>query len=190
MRSHVRDMILADVKNQQMYGRLSNTAAVLQGLKQRHTFEIQNDQYSLLLSAQGELLYGQSALLPIAKISCDSGCETGWRHRIVREVGLNNHSIRVNEILGLMVDLGDGGHYFSAYDLQPMLERTRIIPLITGAGLFLILLFILLCSLPFGFYNLYRINRIRDALGRFASGQHDVRIETLLRGDEFDQLSC
>ncbi|QLF92005.1 HAMP domain-containing histidine kinase [Pseudomonas sp. ABC1] len=181
MRSHVRDMILTDIRTQQLYGRLTEASTVAEALNYRHPFELRKDRHSIVFDASGQPLYGDPRLMP--RDSCPAPCTTNWRH-----AELLDSKGRATEILGLVVPLSDGGQYFSAYDLRPMLERTRIIPLIAGASLLVILLSIMLISLPFSIRNLSRINRIRDALGRYASGDHTAMVPYDRQGDEFDQL--
>lgn len=180
MRNHVRDMILLDIRTQQMHGRLANAPQVASALRYRQPMEIRKDRHSIVLDSQGTALYGDAHLFPS---DCPAPCETNWRHAELLDAQGNP-----SEMLGLVVPLNDGGQYFSAYDLRPMLERTRIIPLMAGAGLLIILLSILIISLPFSLRNLYRINRIRDALVLYAGGDHSVKVPYDHRGDEFDQL--
>lgn len=182
MRNHVRDMILLDIRTQQMQGRLTTAPQVAALLVYRQPMEIRKDRHSIVLDSHGTLLYGNGDLFPG---DCPAPCDSNWRH-VERLDASGNPS----EMFGLVVPLNDGGQYFSGYDLRPMLERTRIIPLMAGAGLLIILLSILILSLPFSLRNLYRINRIRDALVLYASGDHSVRVPCDQRGDEFDQLSA
>jgi Signal transduction histidine kinase len=93
-----------------------------------------------------------------------------------------------SELFGLLTPLADGGLYFNAYNIQPMLQQTRIIPLMTGAGLLAIQLSILLISLPFSLHNLFRVNHIIEVLEQYARGKHDVRVNYKNNGDEFGQL--
>lgn len=181
MRSHVRDMILTDIRTQQLHGRLAQATHVAMALRYTLPFEMRKDRHSLVMDGHSNILYGDATLLP--GIDCPQPCNTKWRH-----AELLNAQGKPTEILGLVVPLSDGGQYFSAYDLQPMLERTRIIPLMAGAGLLIILLSILIISLPFSIRNLYRINRIRDALARYASGDHSITAPHERLDDEFDQL--
>ena len=182
MRNHVRDMILLDIRTQQMHGRLNNAEQVAAALRYRQPLEIRKDRHSIVIDNTGKALYGDPALIAS---DCQAPCAGNWRHSELLDSQGNP-----TEMLGLVVPLPDGGQYFSAYDLRPMLERTRIIPLMAGAGLLIILLSILIISLPFSLRNLYRINLIRDVLTRYASGDHGVRVPIDLRGDEFDQLGA
>lgn len=181
MRSHVRDMILNDVRSQQLHGRLLRVEHVVAALRYREPFENRKERHAIVVDEHGKPLYGDTQLLP--GLACQGECTSNWRHATLTDANGDE-----TEILGLLVPLADGGRYFSAYDLRPMLERTRIIPLMAGAGLLLVLLLILLISLPFSRRNLARINHIRDALSRYASGDHSARAPSARDGDEFDQL--
>ncbi|MCS3514922.1 MULTISPECIES: sensor histidine kinase [Pseudomonas] len=181
MRSHVRDMILTDVRTQQYHGRLSDAREAARNLLNGQALEVRKDRHSIVFDEAGNALFGDARLLP--KMDCPAPCNTNWRHGTLRTA-----KGREADILGLLMPLPGGGQYFSAYDLRPMLERTRMIPLIAGAGLLVILLSIVLISLPFSMRNLYRINSIRDALARYAGGDHSVRVPYAQQGDEFDRL--
>ncbi|TBU95560.1 sensor histidine kinase [Stutzerimonas kirkiae] len=181
MRSHVRDMILTDIRSQQLHGRLTEARNVAAALTYRQPFELRKDRHSIVFDSADQPLYGDARLMP--RDNCPAPCASNWRHAELRD-----SRGRTMEILGLVVPLSDGGQYFSAYDLRPMLERTRIIPLLASASLLIILLSIMLISLPFSIRNLSRINRIRDALGRYASGDHSAMVPHDRQGDEFDQL--
>jgi signal transduction histidine kinase len=179
-RNHVRDMILLDIRTQQMLGNLNRAEQIAKTLRHRQTLEVRKDRHLIVLDRYGRALYGDHALFPE---HCPAPCHSNWRHgERVSSQG------RPSEMLGLVVPLPDGGQYFSAYDLRPMLERTRIMPLMAGAGLLIILLSILIVSLPFSLRNLYRINLIREVLTCYASGDHRVRVPVKHGGDELDQL--
>lgn len=181
MRSHVRDMILTDVRGQQLQGRFNNAAQLSWTLQHRQLLEVRKERHAIVLDKTGALLFGNRDYLP--RTECVAPCNTRWRH-----LSITDRNGYQAEILGLSISLPDGGQYFSAYDLRPMLERTRIIPLAAGAGLLLLLLSILATALPFGLRNLYRINRIRDALARYAGGDYTAMAPAVQHGDEFDQL--
>lgn len=181
MRSHVRDMILNEVRSGQLQGRFNDAAQLSWSLQHRQTLEVRKEHQAVVIDRNGRLLLGNPDYLPAA--SHPASGKPRWHHLTVTD-----RSGYAAEILGLSIPLPDGGQYFTAFDLRPMLERTRIIPLATGAGLLLLLLSILITALPFGLHNLYRINRIRDALGRYANGDYGARAPTTRLGDEFDQL--
>lgn len=181
MRSHVRDMILNEVRSGQLQGRYRDAAQLSWSLQHRQSLEVRKEHQAVVIDRDGRLLLGNPDYLPDPSRTANG--KPRWHHTTVTDS--NGYTA---EILGLSIPLPDGGQYFSAFDLRPMLERTRIIPLATGAGLLLLLLSILITALPFGLHNLYRINRIRDALARYANGDYTARAPTTRQGDEFDQL--
>ncbi|MCU1720262.1 MULTISPECIES: sensor histidine kinase [unclassified Pseudomonas] len=181
MRSHVRDMILNEVRSGQLQGRFQDAAQLAWSLQHRQSLEVRKEHQAVVIDRDGRLLLGNPDYLPDTRRPATD--KPRWHH-----MTLTNSNGYTAEILGLSIPLPDGGQYFSAFDLRPMLERTRIIPLATGAGLLLLLLSILITALPFGLHNLYRINRIRDALVRYANGDYTARAPTTQQGDEFDQL--
>ncbi|WP_110970169.1 sensor histidine kinase [Pseudomonas huaxiensis] len=181
MRSHVRDMILNEVRSGQLQGRFDDAAQLAWSLQHRQSLEVRKEHQAVVIDRHGRLLLGNPDYLPDTSRPVTG--KPRWHH-----MTLTTRNGYTAEILGLSIPLPDGGQYFSAFDLRPMLERTRIIPLATGAGLLLLLLSILITALPFGLHNLYRINRIRDALVRYANGDYTARAPTTQQGDEFDQL--
>jgi len=181
MRSHVRDMILNEVRSGQLQGRFRDAAQLSWSLQHRQALEVRKEHQAVVIDRDGRLLLGNPDYLPEGTRPVTG--KPRWYHGT-----LTDRNGYTAELLGLSIPLPDGGQYFSAFDLRPMLERTRIIPLATGAGLLLLLLSILITALPFGLHNLYRINRIRDALGRYANGDYSARAPATLHGDEFDQL--
>lgn len=181
MRSHVRDMILNDVRSQQLQGGLDSAERLSWSLRYRQQLEVRKERKATVIDRDGKLLFGSRDLLPEAHPPTAERLR--WYHS-----SLIDAEGEAAEILGLTLTLADGGQYYSAFDLRPMLERTRIIPLATGAGLLLLLLSILITALPFGLHNLYRINRIRDALARYANGDYTAMAPAVQHGDEFDQL--
>ncbi|MFK0093504.1 sensor histidine kinase [Pseudomonas sp. NPDC090592] len=181
MRSHVRDMLLNDVRGQQLQGGMDSAEQLTWGLRYRQQLDVRKERQATVIDHNGKLLFGSRELLP--GVTPPSKDRLHWYH-----ISLTNEQGEIAEVLGLSVTLNDGGQYYSAFDLRPMLERTRIIPLATGAGLLLLLLSILITALPFGLHNLYRINRIRDALARYANGDYTAMAPAVQHGDEFDQL--
>ncbi|NIE73199.1 HAMP domain-containing histidine kinase [Pantoea sp. Tr-811] len=181
MRSHVRDMILNDVRSQQLQGAMVSAERLSWALRYRQQLDVRKERQATVVDRDGKLLFGSRGLLPEPTLPASDRLR--WYH-----ITLTNEQGEAAEVLGLTITLGDGGQYYSAFDLRPMLERTRIIPLATGAGLLLLLLSILITALPFGLHNLYRINRIRDALARYANGDYTAMAPAVQHGDEFDQL--
>lgn len=181
MRGHVRDMILKDIRSHQVRQDLMSSTSLLSALEAAYVPELNHDQYLVLTDASGQQRYGAPSLRALSL--CEPKCQ--WQEdEVILPQG------HVLQLLGMTVRLPDGGRYYTAFDIRPMLERTRIISLMTGAGLLLILLFILVISLPFGVRNLYRINRIHEALRQFTGGDHQVRVPENPMGDEFDRLGC
>ncbi|MFJ4142798.1 sensor histidine kinase [Pseudomonas sp. NPDC089734] len=179
MRSHVREMILADVRTMHELTQSRSSHQVAELLRQRDLYDRRSERHSLLLDPQGKVLTGDATMLEV--MDCISfKCPDNWR---------NIRTYEDRQIMGLVIELRDGGRYFSAYDLQPMLERTQIIPLMAGAGLFLVLLGSLILSLRYSLRKLYRIERIHDALKRFASGDHQAFPPLDRSGDELDRLA-
>ncbi|GFM81747.1 hypothetical protein PSCICN_24390 [Pseudomonas cichorii] len=178
MRSHVREMILADVRTMHELTQSRSSHQVAELLRQRDLYDRRSERHSLLLDPQGKVLTGDATMHEV--MDCIAArCPDNWRNIRNKEL----------QIMGLVIELRDGGRYFSAYDLQPMLERTQIIPLMAGAGLFLVLLGSLIFSLRYSLRKLYRIERIHDALKRFASGDHQAFPPHDRSGDELDRLA-
>jgi len=184
MQSHVREMILEDVS--QLFAELDEADAAT--LAERLTTQAgsvgRSDKVELVTSADGEILYGDGARVPADLASCDD-CRFDWRYGIAASPNDRHRAI----LLGLRVPLSDGGAYFSAYDLGPMFERAVIIPLMTGAGLLLILFTIITLSLPFSLRKHAQAARIREALARYAAGDHTIDLQGDPQGDELDRLS-
>ncbi|MDQ7991023.1 MAG: HAMP domain-containing sensor histidine kinase [Candidatus Dactylopiibacterium sp.] len=180
MESHVREMVLADVQAHERQARLHDAPALARELARADTRD--NDgNVALVLAADGRLLFGerhlQHALAPGA------GHAAAWRKVVV--AGRDGDSARM---FGVQVRLRDGGTFFSAFDILPMLERVRAIPLVAGSGLFAVLL----TSLAIGMYSSLRctrrVDRIRLALRAYAGGEREVTVPANPHGDEFDRL--
>lgn len=184
MQSHVREMILEDVS--QLFAELdeADAATLAERLATQSGGAGRRDQIELVTSADGEILYGDGARVPADLASCDD-CRFDWRYGIATSPNDHHRAI----LLGLRVPLSDGGAYFSAYDLGPMFERAVIIPLMTGAGLLLILFTIVTLSLPFSLRKHAQAARIREALARYAAGDHTIALQGNPQGDELDRLS-
>lgn len=182
MRNHVSDMLLADSRALNLRIATQGLEKVVELLHQEDRYAPRRERLSLLLDADDRPLYGDPQLLPL--MTCEPGsCKGNWR-----QYSLKKGENRRQELLGLIVKLENGGRYFAAYDLQPMLERTQAIPLLGGAALFAILLGSLAVSLRYSLYSLSRIDLIRDALQRFASGDQRAASPQDPHGDEIDRL--
>ncbi|MFL9922905.1 HAMP domain-containing sensor histidine kinase [Herbaspirillum lusitanum] len=180
MHTHVREMILADVQNQEKRDRLTDSSKLAAVLRRDEENEREGGM-SLVLSPAGEALYGDRRLLQV--LDCARACRYGWRNQELQDVNGN-----VMRMQGLQVPLDDGGVFFRAYDVFPMLERVRVIPLVAS----LALLGVLLSSLAIGLYssvrNMRRVDRIRAALRRYVGGDRDAIVPTNRKGDEIDLL--
>lgn len=180
MITHVREMVLADVRAQQVLD-LSSVNSVSSTLKNLDFLEYRAERKVLLLDKNHEVEYGNPALLPV--LGCLEADCSGWRHvQWVDDQG------RHAELLGLVMPLADGGVYFSSYDMRPMMERVGILPLTVGASLFIVLLFSTAISVVFSADILKRVDAIRAVLRRYVMGDSAVRTHLSLRGDEIDIL--
>ncbi|WP_207281867.1 HAMP domain-containing sensor histidine kinase [Pseudomonas sp. FW300-N2F2] len=182
MRNHVRDVILADVRSVQLLTNNRDSVQVANILRQRDVYDRRSERHNLVVDAHGQVQFGDERLLIVTQCH-DGPCLDNWR-----DYDMTGHDNRRKDILGLWVPLADGGRYFSASDLRPMLERTQVIPLMGGAGLFTVLIGSIVISLRFSLRNLYRIDRVRDTLKRFASGDHLACPPYNPQGDEIDRL--
>lgn len=180
MLSHVREMVLADVQTQQLLG-MQNVEQARESLRVRDGIGMRNDRKVLLLGPDRALAYGDASLL--SAISCQGEECAGWRSVDWRD-GQGRHV----ELLGLGVRLRDGGMYFSSYDMQPMMERLGILPLIGGALLFIVLLLSTGIGLAFGMDSLKRLDVIRSILRRYVAGNSAVRAAIGPQNDEIDRL--
>ncbi|RMV72787.1 Histidine kinase [Pseudomonas caricapapayae] len=182
MHAHVSDMLLNDARALQVRAHGREPQAVIDTLREQAAVEKRPAWYSLVVDAHGVPLYGDTALLPL--LACDSvQCQGAWRRQGM--LAGNGHP---QEMLGLTLQLDDGSRYLAAYDLQPMLERTQVVPLLGGAALLAILLGSLAVSLRYSLRGLRRIDQIRDSLQRFASGDHLASPPQDPSGDEIDRL--
>lgn len=182
---HVRDMVLADVQFKDKRHQLSS-AEMLAGILVRGDGEARElrereGRQALVLSADGRLLFGDQNVH--RTLACRMPCRPGWRNFVM--VGGDG---RLMQMLGMQVRLADGGLFFSAYDVLPMLERVRVIPLVAGSGLFAVLLTSLAIGLHSSLRSMRRVDRIRSALRRYVSGERDATVPAREVGDEFDLL--
>lgn len=182
MHSHVSDMLLNEARSLKARSQ-SDAAFIVQTLRAQDTYEKRPEYHSVVVDAAGKALYGASHLIPLLDCQPSPACKGQWRR-----LTINRGDGRPQELLGLLTHLNDGSKFFAAYDLRPMLERTQIIPLLGGAALFTILLGSLAVSLRYSLHSLARIDLIRDALQRFASGDHRAAPPQDPYGDEIDQL--
>ncbi|MEC5319385.1 HAMP domain-containing sensor histidine kinase [Brenneria populi subsp. brevivirga] len=181
IKTHVREVIMGNIHDYAMQSRLTNTASLITQLRQDNLAK--NDELPLFLVMDngGNILYHNHPLknLPSTRCRMDVAC--------LKDIFSDKND---PQLIGLSVMLNDGGVLFTAYNIRPMLERVRTIPLVTGAGLFAVLLFCLLVSRHFSLRGLRSVERIRTALHRYSTGERQVRMPLSPYGDDFDGLSA
>ncbi|MEC5398540.1 sensor histidine kinase [Uliginosibacterium sp. H1] len=177
LHDHVRDMVLADIQGHQDRG-LEGAAALASALAREDKRE---GSQALVLSAQGNVLFGHTGLE--RALGCPQHCVAGWH-----DTAMDGPDGQLMQMFGMLVTLADGGTYFSGYDILPMLERVRVIPLVAGSGLFAVLLTSLAIGLYSSLRSMRRVDHIRAALRRYASGDRKVTVPAGGSGDEFDLL--
>lgn len=182
MHDHVQNMILDDIKNKQTMNLLGNSRALAEHLIQREQTNQYDELISYIFDQFGQRLYGDERLLTSTEIQSILAREKS-------HISILSFHKPQKELYGIVIPIADGGAYYASYNMSPMLNSTRIIPLMTGAVLFTILLSILLISLPFSIKNLLRVNRILRVMGEYAKGDHDARISDSGYNDEFGRLS-
>ncbi|WP_168734210.1 sensor histidine kinase [Pseudothauera nasutitermitis] len=181
LHDHVHEMILEDIQDHEHKQLLRNAERLAHALADGEMRE-RTDSLALVLNAQGEVLFGARELADA--LSCRPPCALGWRTVVM--AGNDGYPM---QIIGMQLPLSDGGVLFRAYDVLPMLERVRIIPLVAGAGLFAVLLSSLGIGLCSSLRSMRRVDRIRSALSRYASGDREVQVPSREGGgDEFDLL--
>ncbi|MFC3394418.1 sensor histidine kinase [Brenneria rubrifaciens] len=180
VRTHVREVILGNIYDYSMQSRLSNANNLITQLRQDNLAK--NDELPLFLVANknGDILYRNHPLNNVQNTQCrmDVAC---------LKAVLSSKSDA--NLIGLSVKLDDGAVLFTAYNIKPMLERVRTIPLVAGAGLFVVLLFCLFVSRHFSLRSLRSVEKIRAALHRYSTGEQQVRMPLSPYGDDFDKLS-
>lgn len=181
IKTHVREVIMGNIYDYSMQSRLTNTASLITQLRQDNLAK--NDELPLFLVMDngGNILYHNHPL----KISQSTRCKMDVA--CLKDILSSKND---PNLVGLSVMLNDGVVLFTAYNIRPMLERVRTIPLVAGAGLFVVLLFCLLVSRHFSLRGLRSVERIRTALHRYSTGEQQVRMPLSPYGDDFDSLSA
>jgi len=180
LHSHVRDMVLADVRTQERSHHFSDAQSMAVALARDDSREREGSK-SLVVSPAGTLLFGDPQVR--TALQCEPPCALQWRN-----VTVSDTSARLAQLFGVQVPLADGGVFFSGYDILPMRERLRVIPLVAGAGLFAVLLSSLAIGLYTSVRSMRRVDRIRSALRRYVTGERDAVVPCGRDGDEFDLL--
>ncbi|WP_409310695.1 sensor histidine kinase [Pectobacterium sp. B1J-3] len=180
IRTHVREVILGNIYDYSMQSRLSNANSLVTQLRQDNLAK--NDELPLFLvtSKNGDILYHNHPIKNLQHTQCkmDVPC--------LKDVFSSKND---TNLIGLSVMLDDESVLFTAYNIKPMLERVRTIPLVAGAGLFVVLLFCLLVSRHFSLRSLRSVEKIRAALHRYSTGEQQVRMPLSSHGDDVDSLS-
>lgn len=183
MISHVRELVLGVVQSQSEDGWQSVEEA--ERVMWRERPEQRAERATLVVDAQGRVRYGQQGLWEA--LACPPSACHGW-HR-VQWRDIDARATRM-ELVGLAVPLADGGVVYEAYDVLPMLERVRVLPLMAGAGLFVVVLLSIAASMRFGARSLARVEDIRQALRRYAEGDTGSRVRLGRSGrDELESLA-
>ncbi|MGO2356206.1 MAG: ATP-binding protein [Marinomonas foliarum] len=182
MKSHVENMIFENIENQNLNKKFNSSNDLSIKLKNEKYKENRKDHFTFIFDVHGTTLLGDEKKISTSQIQY---LQKNSKNSPAI-ISLKDNNI---ELLGLLVPLTDGGMYFNAYNVKPMNQQTQVISLMTGVGLLVIQLMILLISLRFSRHNLYRVNHIIDTLEQYARGQHKVRVNSNDNKDEFDQLS-
>ncbi|RLM21926.1 two-component sensor histidine kinase [Brenneria alni] len=181
IRTHVREVILGNIYDYSMQSNLTNTDTLITQLRQDN--QARNDELPLFLvmDKSGDILYHNPPLKNVPRTDCQMN--VACLKAILSSKNDPN-------LIGLSVMLDDGGVFFTAYNIRPMLERVRTIPLVAGAGLFIVLLFCLFVSRHFSLRSLRSVEQIRTALHRYSTGEKQMRMPLSPYGDDFDSLSA
>ncbi|KAF7599016.1 MAG: two-component sensor histidine kinase [Candidatus Dactylopiibacterium carminicum] len=177
---HVRDMVLADIQEHERKANLRNAAALSRALAAT-TLRENDGNIALMLSPRGDLLFGERYLQQALIV--DNQQSASWRNVVIH--GRDGNLMRM---FGMQVRLGDGGVFFSAFNILPMLERVRVIPIVAGSGLFAVLLTSLAIGLYSSLRSMRRVDRIRSALRSYVGSEREVTVPASPSGDEFDLL--
>lgn len=180
IRIHVHDILLNDVYSHSLRDGLENTESAIARLRGERQDQREGERpIVVVLDKAGRLLYHNAGGDVRALENCRMELPC-----LKRMIG----GIDGDDLIGLSVMLGDGGVMFRAYNILPMLERMRTIPLVAGAGLFSVLLFCLLVSRHFSRRGLNAVCGIRAALRRYSAGDRQVRMPVSPYGNDLDRL--
>lgn len=175
-------MILENIESQSIKDNFEDSRKLAEKLKNENIQDKRKDHFNFIFDKNRKLLLGGENNIPkdqILKLTENINYPPAT-------ISFKNNKI---ELLGLLIPLKDGGIYLNTYNVKPMNQQTQSISFMTGGGLLVIQLMILLISLRFSRHNLRRVNNIINTLERYASGEHNVRVDIETNKDEFDQLS-
>lgn len=177
---HVRDMVLADIQRHEHNASLRDATTLSRSMAA--SYPRNNDgNFALVVSAEGNLLFGEHYLRQALKPGRPHAAS--WRNIVIHD-----EKGRPMHMFGMQLQLPDGGVFFSAFDILPMLERVRAIPFVAGSGLFAVLLGSLAIGLYSSLRSMRRVDRIRLALRAYVGGEREVTVPASPSGDEFDLL--
>ncbi|PLK47694.1 HAMP domain-containing sensor histidine kinase [Uliginosibacterium sp. TH139] len=176
---HVHGLVLSDIQEQERKT-LSDSQTLASRLNRDLPHE-KDDKIALVLGPDGTVLYGTQSLRQA--VARNQAPATGWRNLSIQ--GTNTPPMRV---VGMQLQLADGGIFLSAFNVLPMLERVRVIPIVAGSGLFAVLLSSLAIGLYSSLRSMRRVDRIRSALRAYVGGEREVTVPASPNGDEFDLL--
>ncbi|WP_017345937.1 sensor histidine kinase [Pantoea sp. A4] len=179
LRSHVHDIIMNDIYTYSAKSRLKDSSTLVDQLRNEYHQPGDELPIALFIGPDGQLIYHNMPYAP-GPVHCQMNVDC-----LKRNMGAESGS----NVIGLAVRLRDGSIFFRAYNAVPMLERVRTIPLVAGAGVFILLMFFLLVSRHFSLRNLQSVRQIRDALRRYSTGEKHVRMPVSPWGNDLDGLS-
>ncbi|MCE0495919.1 HAMP domain-containing sensor histidine kinase [Vibrio salinus] len=182
MHTHLKNMILDDIKAKSSLKLFEDSHKLTNYLTNHEQTQKYDELISYTFDKNKALLHGDTSVLNLDELK--SIFQLPRRHMAEFTFHKKKHVL-----FGIVVPLSDGGYYYASYNILPMLNNTRIIPLMTGAVLFTVLLSILIISLPFSIRNMLRVNKILDVMHEYANGKHQVRVMNNGYNDEFGRLS-
>lgn len=180
--THVKDMVTAEIRTQQMLDANGSAERLTVALSQREASAPRRERATAVQAAEGQLLHGRKELLFPTLCTASIPCHGWLRARQQTPDGV------VHEWLAHSHTLPEGGRYIIGYDILPMLDRIYPVPLAAGLSIFMVLLISLGAGLYFSLNGVRRINQIRQAMARFARGELESRVSLQIRQDEFDLL--
>ncbi|MFP9231187.1 sensor histidine kinase [Pectobacterium cacticida] len=196
IRTHVREVILGNIYDYSMQSGLTNADSLIMQLRRDNQAKGDELPLFLVMNKDGAIMYHNHPLR-LHSLNVDALDSSIMESRHYTHCRMNVRCLKAEisdpddpNLIGLSVMLDDGGVLFTAYNIRPMLERVRTIPLAAGGGLFIVLLFCLFVSRHFSLRTLRSVERIRSALHRYSAGEQHVRMPLSTNGDDFDSLSA
>lgn len=178
LRTHVHDVIVNDIYRYSAKTRLKSSSSLVDYLRRERGEQSGELPMVMVVAADGELLYNNGDVKP-AEGNC--GMDVECLKGLLGVAGSH-------QVIALAVRLEDGATFFRAYNIVPMLERVRTIPLVAGAGVFILLMCCLLIISRFSLRSLNSVRHIREALRRYSTGEQHVRMPVSQQGNDLDGL--